>query len=122
MVLLKNKDGPICIPTAVCITKYKNNFVRKTAWSGTQYSRGSTPGLHSPGSSSGLALYNTPTHLPSEAWRFEQLTDVISVTYRSWADCLLAVVVQVGKRWDREGNGKYGSFHSWINVGVQVKL
>jgi len=32
--------------------------------------------------------------LPSEAWRFEQLTTVIAVTWQSLADCLLTLEVR----------------------------
>jgi len=41
----------------------------------------------------GSTLIAAELQLPSEAWRFEQLTTVIPVTLRSWADCLLTVVV-----------------------------
>jgi len=41
----------------------------------------------------GSTLIAAEVHLPNQAWLFEQLTTVIPVTYRSWTDCLLTVVV-----------------------------
>jgi len=73
--------------------------------------------------------------LPSEAWRLEQLTTVIAVTKRSWADCLLTMVVPSSTRPSippgsvnedqlRLGRQRQVWFVPFVDkrVGVQVKL